>query len=82
MRWRIRVMRTQREALDEYDNFSHISQRRYVAPNFAEIRHILNISQVLLSPALPPLCRHRRRAQLAARHARDALHCPPRCMHA
>jgi hypothetical protein len=35
-----------REALEEYDNFSHISQRRYVAPNFAEIRHILNISQV------------------------------------
>jgi len=34
------------EALEEYDLFSHISQRRYVPPNFAEIRHILNISQV------------------------------------
>lgn len=36
----------QTEALEEYDLFSHISQRRYVPPNFAEIRHILNISQV------------------------------------
>ena len=36
----------QTDALEEYDMFSHISQRRYVPPNFAEIRHILNISQV------------------------------------
>eukprot|EP00240_Pyramimonas_obovata_P004590 CAMPEP_0118940852 /NCGR_PEP_ID=MMETSP1169-20130426/32495_1 /TAXON_ID=36882 /ORGANISM="Pyramimonas obovata, Strain CCMP722" /LENGTH=398 /DNA_ID=CAMNT_0006885469 /DNA_START=467 /DNA_END=1663 /DNA_ORIENTATION=+ len=37
------------DALVEYDTFSHISQRRYVPPNFAEIRHILNISQVRAS---------------------------------
>jgi len=37
------------DALAEYDSFSHISQRRYVPPNFAEIRHILNIAQVRAS---------------------------------
>jgi hypothetical protein len=82
MRWGIRVTRTQCEALDEYDNFSHISQRRYVAPNFAEIRHILNISQVPLSLAQPPLCRHHRCVQLADHHAPDAPPGPPRRMHA
>jgi IMP and pyridine-specific 5'-nucleotidase len=40
----------QTDALAEYDSFSHISQRRYVPPNFAEIRHILNIAQVRLFP--------------------------------
>lgn len=34
------------EALEEYDSFSIISQRKYVPPNFAEFRHILNIAQV------------------------------------
>jgi len=34
------------KALDEYDSFSHLTQRKFVKPNFAEIRHILNIAQV------------------------------------
>lgn len=34
------------QALQEYDQFSCLSQRKYVPPNFAEIRHILNIAQV------------------------------------
>lgn len=34
------------QALDEYDSFSHLTQRKFVKPNFAEIRHILNIAQV------------------------------------
>jgi IMP and pyridine-specific 5'-nucleotidase len=34
------------KALKEYDEFSHLTKRQYVLPNFAEIRHILNIAQV------------------------------------
>jgi len=34
------------KALREYDEFSSLSKRRYVLPNFAEVRHILNIAQV------------------------------------
>eukprot|EP00250_Pteridium_aquilinum_P006963 c16778_g1_i1 orf=141-1703(+) len=34
------------QALQEYDHFSSLSRRKYVPPNFAEIRHILNIAQV------------------------------------
>lgn len=30
----------------EYDEFASLSRRRYVPPNFAEIRHILNIAQL------------------------------------
>ncbi|KAJ7541283.1 hypothetical protein O6H91_10G052300 [Diphasiastrum complanatum] len=33
-------------ALQEYDEFAFLSRRKYVPPNFAEIRHILNIGQV------------------------------------
>ncbi|KAL2635437.1 hypothetical protein R1flu_006916 [Riccia fluitans] len=33
-------------ALQEYDEFASLSRRRYVPPNFAEIRHVLNIAQV------------------------------------
>ena len=33
------------EALNEYDQFFALSRRRYVPPNFAEIRHVLNIAQ-------------------------------------
>ena len=33
-------------ALREYDAFSGLSRRRYVLPNFAEVRHVLNIAQV------------------------------------
>ncbi|OAE31470.1 hypothetical protein AXG93_3128s1070 [Marchantia polymorpha subsp. ruderalis] len=32
-------------ALQEYDEFASLSRRRYVPPNFAEIRHVLNIAQ-------------------------------------
>ena len=34
------------DALNEYDQFFALSRRRYVPPNFAEIRHVLNIAQV------------------------------------
>ena len=34
------------EAFLEYDEFFALSRRQYVPPNFAEIRHILNIAQV------------------------------------
>lgn len=34
------------DALTEYDHFFALSRRRYVPPNFAEIRHVLNIAQV------------------------------------
>lgn len=34
------------EAFREYDEFFALSRRQYVPPNFAEIRHILNIAQV------------------------------------
>lgn len=34
------------EAFHEYDAFFHISRRRFVPPNFAELRHIMNIAQV------------------------------------
>jgi IMP and pyridine-specific 5'-nucleotidase len=37
------------KALKEYDEFSHLTKRQYVLPNFAEIRHILNIAQVHVS---------------------------------
>ncbi len=34
------------EAFQEYDRFFALSRRTYVPPNFAELRHILNIAQV------------------------------------
>eukprot|EP00887_Chlorella_sp_A99_P006869 scaffold2.g6869.t1 len=34
------------DAFLEYDEFFALSRRQYVPPNFAEIRHILNIAQV------------------------------------
>lgn len=34
------------EAFLEYDEFFALSRRQYVPPNFAELRHILNIAQV------------------------------------
>jgi IMP and pyridine-specific 5'-nucleotidase len=33
-------------AFREYDEHFSLSRRRFVPPNFAEIRHILNIAQV------------------------------------
>lgn len=33
-------------AFREYDACFHISRRKYIPPNFAELRHILNIAQV------------------------------------
>ena len=42
------------EAFMEYDEFFALSRRRYVPPNFAELRHVLNIAQVWIlriSPA-------------------------------
>jgi IMP and pyridine-specific 5'-nucleotidase len=34
------------KALAEYDEFFALSRRKYVPPNFAELRHVLNIAQV------------------------------------
>jgi IMP and pyridine-specific 5'-nucleotidase len=36
-------------ALAEYDAFFALSRRVYVPPNFAELRHVLNIAQVRAS---------------------------------
>jgi IMP and pyridine-specific 5'-nucleotidase len=33
-------------ALAEYDEFASLSRRKFVPPNFAEVRHVLNIAQV------------------------------------
>ena len=45
------------DAFLEYDEFFALSRRKYVPPNFAEIRHILNIAQVHLCTYLSS-CRH------------------------
>lgn len=34
------------DAFREYDAFFHLSRRKYIPPNFAELRHILNIAQI------------------------------------
>eukprot|EP01023_Acetabularia_acetabulum_P009263 TRINITY_DN14113_c0_g3_i4.p2 TRINITY_DN14113_c0_g3~~TRINITY_DN14113_c0_g3_i4.p2 ORF type:complete len:442 (-),score=67.74 TRINITY_DN14113_c0_g3_i4:396-1721(-) len=34
------------QAFKEYDKFTALSRRAYVPPNFAELRHILNIAQI------------------------------------
>ena len=34
----------------EYDEFFALSRRQYVHPNFAELRHILNIAQASGGP--------------------------------
>lgn len=34
------------DALLEYDQFFALSRRRYIPPNFAELRHVLNLAQV------------------------------------
>lgn len=41
------------EAFKEFDQFFALSRRKYVPPNFAEIRHILNIAQVMYAPHMP-----------------------------
>lgn len=33
-------------ALREYDEFASLSRRKYVPPNFAEVRHVINMAQV------------------------------------
>ena len=37
------------DAFAEYDAVFHLSRRRYIPPNFAELRHVLNIAQVRAS---------------------------------
>ena len=34
------------EAFREYDAFFALSRRKYIPPNFAELRHVVNIAQV------------------------------------
>ena len=34
------------EAFREYDAVFALSRRKYIPPNFAELRHVVNISQV------------------------------------
>jgi hypothetical protein len=41
----------QKGALNEYDEFFALSRREFVPPNFAELRHVLNIAQVHASAA-------------------------------
>ena len=41
-------------ALAEYDEFCALTKRRYVMPNFAEVRHIINIAQAGPAPAPAP----------------------------
>jgi IMP and pyridine-specific 5'-nucleotidase len=43
------------DAFLEYDEFFALSRRKYVPPNFAEIRHILNIAQVDICSSLRQL---------------------------
>jgi hypothetical protein len=38
-------LRRYSKALAEYDEFCALTKRRYVMPNFAEVRHIINIAQ-------------------------------------
>lgn len=53
------------EAFREFDQFFALSRRKYVPPNFAEMRHILNIAQVTkpmkhvmyLAPHYDAMCR-------------------------
>ena len=67
------------QALREYDEFFALSRRVYVPPNFAELRHVLNIAQVgarggrgLFPPTpLPPASR-------ASTHPPHHPHPPPR----
>ena len=42
------------DAFQEYDEFFALSRRKYVPPNFAEIRHILNIAQVCVLSTRQP----------------------------
>ena len=37
------------DAFKEYDEFFALSRRRYVPPNFAELRHVLNIAQACVA---------------------------------
>lgn len=60
---RVRVMHGQRDLIYScmaghesvgymhcrYDEFFALSRRRFVPPNFAEMRHVLNIAQVSLT---------------------------------
>ena len=67
------------QALREYDEFFALSRRVYVPPNFAELRHVLNIAQVgarggrglFPSTPLPPASR-------ASAHPPHHPHPPPR----
>lgn len=34
------------DAFQEYDSVFHLSRRKYIPPNFAEIRHVMNLAQV------------------------------------
>ena len=47
------------DAFLEYDEFFALSRRRYVPPNFAELRHVLNIAQVPVPPKAPKQAPHR-----------------------
>ena len=76
------------DAFMEYDEFFALSRRQYVHPNFAEMRHILNIAQVGGPPGRPAGATRMRGRQLRARRrgrrgaqgraAAAWLACPPR----
>lgn len=42
------------EAFKEYDAVFHLSRRKYIPPNFAELRHILNLAQLHASAGEGP----------------------------
>ena len=45
------------EALSAFDRFGNLSARKHVPPNFAEIRHVLNLAQVrALAPSVQLIC--------------------------
>lgn len=41
------------DAFREYDAVFALSRRKYIPPNFAELRHVVNIAQVRSAPPWP-----------------------------
>ena len=63
------------EAFREYDEHFFLSRRRFVPPNFAEIRHILNIAQVPLSHPETDLPRWPMKRELGHQHHLASCRC-------
>jgi hypothetical protein len=63
------------QAFKEYDACFHISRRKFIPPNFAELRHILNIAQVSARRAVAVI------EQMALQRRREATHLQQQHMH-